>query len=105
LELRSRGGWQRERCRDGEPAQWSEHDTPPAAQNLTPPRLHYAKRIEKRVFELRFSPSFSLSVALETHAALRFSFGEGAEHVRFCAAVGGKAGVEPRITQIYEYAT
>jgi hypothetical protein len=39
-------------------------------------------------------------VALETHAALRFSFGEGAEHVRFCAAVGGgKAGVEPRITQ------
>src|SRR5262249_20850913 len=32
LELCSCGSWQRERCRDDEPAQRSAHDTPPAAQ-------------------------------------------------------------------------
>jgi hypothetical protein len=43
---------------------------PPAAQDLTPPRLHCAKRIMNAMFELRFLPSFSLSVALEAHATL-----------------------------------
>jgi hypothetical protein len=77
LDLRKRDGWQRERCRNDEPAQRSEHDTPPAAQ--TPPRLHCAKRIEKLIFELRFSRSFSLSVALKPRAALRFSLGADAD--------------------------
>jgi hypothetical protein len=47
-----------------------------------------------------------LSVALKPHAALRFSFGEGAEHVRFCAAVGGKRALSRgSFKPIYEYTT